>query len=78
MASEFGGNIKPYEQIEYEITGLNTFMGLSIGQFTWVVVGFLVLIVAVVGVIMFMFFKAKKKNAGFMKKKETGREKANH
>ena len=78
MASEYGGNIKPYEQIEYEITGLNTFMGLSIGQFTWVVVGFLVLIVAVVGVIMFMFFKAKKKNAGFMKKKETGRKKANH
>ncbi len=68
MASEFGGNIKPYEQIEYEITGLNTFMGLSIGQFTWIVVGVLVLIVAVVGVIMFMFFKAKKKNAEFIKK----------
>ena len=68
MASDFGGNIKPYEKIEYEITGLNTFMGLSIGQFTWIVVGLLVLIVAVVGVVMFMFFKAKKKNAGFIKK----------
>ena len=68
MASEFGGNIKPYEKIEYEITGLNTFMGLSIGQFTWIVVGLLVLIVAVVGVVMFMFFKAKKKNAEVIKK----------
>ena len=68
MASDFGGNIKPYEKIEYEITGLNTFMGLSIGQFTWIVVGLLVLIVAVVGVVMFMFFKAKKKNAEYIKK----------
>ena len=59
MAAEYG-DMFYYETIEYVTTGVRLFMGLSLFQFGFVVLGVMAFLFAVVGIVMSVLYRKKK------------------
>ena len=60
LLSAYGQPIR-LTPIEYQITGVTSSLGVTSGQFTWILTGVLVGCVVIVGVIVYMFHKRKVK-----------------